>query len=193
MKHTYIFKLEDGLLTEDDLYRLNKVAMHGPTSCRSKSDGLNFTEVQIFAEPGDVHRLAHAANFSRRQLVDAILKARRRGDTMISDATKRLNALRKRSVKKTLEHNRPVKADDFYEPPSVMVQAQRLAKAGCEIRFQRMSTGDYEVIIFGESFIFANAVHAFEFLRGVEKGFTSAPLWKCVSEVRITRRSKRSC
>lgn len=191
MKHTYIFKLEDGLLTEDDLYRLNKVAMHGPTSCRSKSDGLNFTEVQIFAEPGDVQRLAHAAGISH--VVNAIPAARRRGDTMISDATKRLNALRKRSVKKTLKYNRPIKADDFYEPPSVTVQAQRLAKAGCEIRFQRMSTGDYEVIIFGESFVLASAVHAFEFLRGVEKGFTSAPLWKCVSEVRITRRSKRSC
>lgn len=78
-------------------------------------------------------------------------------------------------------------------PIALEVRVKQLRAAGCEVAVQRMSTGDFEVIIFGESFVLANAFHAFEFLRGVEKGFTSAPLWKCVSEVRITRRSKRSC
>lgn len=188
-KHTYIFTPEDGI-TEDDLYRLNKVVMEGPTSCRAKSNGRNYTEVEVFATPGDMHRLAHAAGFSGEQLRFGLPEALRRGHMAESEAAKRLDALRKRAAAELLAQK---KRRLPLIPIAVEVRVKQLRAAGCEVTIERMRNGEFELVIFGESFVIPLAGEVFEFLRGVEKGFTSAPLWKCVSEVRITRRSKRSC
>lgn len=97
MKHTYIFEVADGV-TEGDLYRLAVALKCCTVSYKTSHSHCRYDRVQVFTDPGDMHHLAHRAGFSDEQLRVALPAARRRGDTAVKQASKRLAALRKRAL-----------------------------------------------------------------------------------------------
>lgn len=201
MKHTYIFTVEPNHVDEDDLYRLNKVVMQGPTSCRSKSNGRFYTEVQVFTTPGDMHRLAHAAGFSGEQLRRAIPAARQRGDEAMKEATKRMDKLRIAAAKQTVAQSKALRgyarkdAEVAHKlivatetgPIWMAVSVDRLRKAGCDIQVHLLPPNSYEVVVFGDAFNLESSSEVRGFLAGLEKGFSSAPQWAGVEQHIVPR------
>lgn len=104
-KHTYIFLSDQDGITEDELYRLAFVAERHPVSWKGEMSDRHYTRVQVFTLPGEMHRLAHAAGFSGEQLRKAIPAARQRGDKAISEASQRLDDLRRKASIKEAREN----------------------------------------------------------------------------------------
>lgn len=105
MKQTFIFEHDDHI-TEDDLYRLARVADRSSVSWKGQMTDRYYDRVQVFTTPQRMHDIAHMAGFSGEQLRHAIPAARQRGDKVVQKASDRLIALRKKVSNKTLEEAR---------------------------------------------------------------------------------------
>jgi hypothetical protein len=202
MKHTYIF-IPDHVVTEMNLFHLARAARRYSVSYKTEMADTNYTSVQVFTDNITMHQIASSTGWSGEQLRDSIPAARRRGETATLEAAKRLDDLRRKASIRSgnLRHPRPPSpsAPDKTLPPWAQVRIERVQAAGCKIYMVPIDVSYriFDVVVFDESFTLT-AEEAIGFLQGLEKGFTSAPMWASVKQVvlhgstKATRRSKRS-
>lgn len=188
MKHTFIFELYDAGATEQNLSRLVYVVESLPISLKYEVQGGNLLAVKLFTDVSTAAGVITRAGWQPGKIIEALKMARQRGDAAVRQAQERLGILR---------HNKTARPPEI--PVALEVRVKQLRAAGCEINITPMLPGGFEAVVFNESFIFDDERETFEFLRGLEKGFTSAPLWASVKQVvlhgsiaKATRRSKRS-
>lgn len=136
----------------------------------------------VAASPTEMIDAARAANVSGA----AVVAARKRAVQSRFDAARRCPEIKSYGPTEHAE-----KAAEVSILLSLTVAMTHLLNAGCDLMIERLTTGDYQVRVFDESFTFGNADGVAGFLSGLEKGFVSSPQW-AARLPGATKRSKRS-
>lgn len=188
MKQTFIFHLDkDGVTASKmkTLYRAVERNYSHKVTWSGDIDGP--TRIEIYIQPREMDTIARFIGISKVALNSAL----QRETGVVRDTALRLPQV---------PPHTPTILDE-----RIAERVEELRKAGCDVRVEIVS-GGYRVYLFGQNESTTlqmpyNAVMTF--LRGVERGFVTAPLWnrpltaalKTLRKpmAKITRRSKRSC